>query len=245
MQEHELWLTALFNHYLPGFANWALALVGLHAANPAKPWANYMTMQFVVALILIVAALILRRRLSMDKPGGLQHVVEVVYLFVRGQSDEVVGEQGRQYVGMFATIFLFILLGNLLGVIPGFEPPTMFPPVPLGCALLVFAYYNVVGFSARGVGKYLAHFAGPVAWLAPLMVPIEIISHLSRPLSLTARLFANMFAGENVVAVFIKLTYFALPLAFIGLHMFEALVQAYIFVLLTMVYVQGAVVEEH
>ena len=219
----------------------------MHAADPAKPWANYMTMQIVVALILMAAALFLRRRLSMDKPGGFQHVVEITYLFVRGQSDEVVGDQGRKYVGMFATIFLFVLLGNLLGIIPTFEPPTMFPVVPLGCALVVFVYYNVVGVSARGIGKYLVHFAGPVLWLAPLMVPIEIISHLSRPLSLTARLFANMFAGENVIAVFIKLTYFAVPLVFIGLHMFEALIQAYIFVVLTMVYVQDAVVvvEEH
>jgi F-type H+-transporting ATPase subunit a len=102
-----------------------------------------------------------------------------------------------------------------------------------------------VGFKKNGVGKYLAHFAGPIWWMAPLMIPIEIISHLARPLSLTIRLFANMYAGEQVTLVFLSLTYLIAPAIFLGLHVFVSLLQAYIFVLLTMMYVAGAVAEEH
>jgi F-type H+-transporting ATPase subunit a len=102
-----------------------------------------------------------------------------------------------------------------------------------------------MGFREQGVGKYLAHFAGPIWWLAPLMVPIELVSHMARPLSLTIRLFANMYAGEQVTMVFLSLTYFAVPVIFMGLHVFVSLLQAYIFMLLTMIYVSGAVSHEH
>jgi F-type H+-transporting ATPase subunit a len=121
----------------------------------------------------------------------------------------------------------------------------MFAPVPLGCALLSFAYYNWAGVKAHGTGKYLAHFAGPMPIMAPLMVPIEIISHLGRLLSLTVRLYANMFAGEQVTLVFISLTYFLVPSIFMGLHIFVSFLQAFVFSLLTMIYVSGAVAEEH
>jgi F-type H+-transporting ATPase subunit a len=134
---------------------------------------------------------------------------------------------------------------NLLGVIPGFESPTMSPAVPLGCAAATFLYYNMVGIKANGPGKYLAHFAGPMPLLAPLMVPIELISHLARPLSLTIRLYANMYAGEQVTLVFLSLTYFLVPAVFMGLHVFVSLLQAYIFMLLTMMYVAGAVAHDH
>jgi F-type H+-transporting ATPase subunit a len=117
--------------------------------------------------------------------------------------------------------------------------------VPVGCALLAFLYYNVVGLRKNGLVKYAAHFAGPIWWLAPLMIPIEIIGHLARPLSLTIRLFANMYAGEQVTLVFLNLTFLAIPALFMGLHVFVALLQAYIFMLLTMIYVAGAVAEEH
>jgi F-type H+-transporting ATPase subunit a len=102
-----------------------------------------------------------------------------------------------------------------------------------------------MGFRAQGVGKYLAQFAGPMLVLAPLMIPIEIISHMARPLSLTIRLYANMFAGERVTLVFLQLTYLAIPVLFMGLHVFVAILQAYIFMLLTMIYVGGAVAHEH
>src|SRR4029077_12746506 len=125
----------------------------------------------------------------------------------------------------------------LLGVIPGFESPTMNPSVPAGCAMLVFFYYNFMGFKQMGVGKYLKHFAGPMPALAILMIPIELVSHLARPLSLTIRLFANMYAGEQVTLVFLSLTYLIAPAIFMGLHVFVSFLQAYIFALMTMMYV--------
>ena len=116
---------------------------------------------------------------------------------------------------------------------------------PAGLRAGTFLYYNLMGIQANGAGKYLAHFAGPMPLLAPLMVPIEMISHMARPLSLTIRLFANMYAGEQVTMVFLSLTYFLVPAVFMGLHVFVSLLQAYIFMLLTMMYVAGAVAHEH
>ncbi len=245
MPEHELWITALFNNYLPGIGNAALALVGLHAENPAKPWANYITVQFLVALLLVAVFAYLKPRLSVDRPGTLQHIFEVIYDFLRGQADDVVGHQGIKYIAFFGTIFLFVLTCNLIGIIPAFESPTMSPPVPLGCAVAVFLYYHLMGIKQHGIGKYLAEFAGPVPAMAPLMVPIEIISHSARLLSLTVRLYANMYAGEQVTLVFLGLTYLVAPAAFMGLHVFVSFLQAFVFALLAMIYVSGAVGEEH
>jgi F-type H+-transporting ATPase subunit a len=121
----------------------------------------------------------------------------------------------------------------------------MTPAVPLGLAVSVFFYYHWAGLRAQGLGRYLAHFAGPMPWLAPLMVPIEFISHLARPLSLTIRLFANMFAGERVTVTFLSLTFIAIPAVFMGLHVFVAFLQAFIFMLLCLIYVSGAVAHEH
>src|SRR5262249_27979253 len=145
----------------------------------------------------------------------------------------------------FGTIFFFILFNNLIGVIPGFESPTMIPSVPAGCAVAAFFYYNIVGIQANGIFKYLAHFAGPMPLLAPLMIPIELISHLARVLSLTIRLYANMFAGDMVTMVFFSLVPIGIPILFLGLHIGVSFLQTYIFVLLTTVYLAGAVAEAH
>jgi F-type H+-transporting ATPase subunit a len=243
MHETELWITKLFNEYLAGVGNALTGIVGI--APEAKPWANFVTMQIVVAAIIIVLFAMLRPRLSSDHPGKLQHTFELVYDFLREQSDEQVGHDGHKYVAYFGTIFIFILFSNLIGVIPGMEAPTMVPSVPAGCALATFFYYNIVGVQANGIVKYLAHFAGPMPLLAPLMIPIELVSHLARPLSLTIRLFANMYAGEQVTMVFLKLTFLFVPAIFMGLHVFVSFLQAYIFMLLTMMYVAGAVSHEH
>ena len=242
MQESELWLTKLFNDYLAVPGNWFLRLVGL--PYHARPWADFIVMQLLVVAILVLLVLVLRGRLSVDRPGKLQHVFELNYEFVHGQTEDQMGHDGEKYLGYFATIFLFILFCNLIGLIPGFEAPTMNPVVPLGCAAATFLYYNMVGIQANGA-KYAAHFVGPFWWLAPLMIPIEIVSHLARPLSLTIRLFANMYAGEKVTTVFLSLTYFVIPAVFMGLHLFVALMQAYIFMLLSMIYVAGASAHEH
>ena len=243
MHEPELWITRIFNDYLASLGNSLAGIVGF--APEARPWANFVVMEIVVALLIMVLFAILRPSLSADKPGQLQQTFELVYEFLSGQTEEQLGHHGGRYLGYFGTLFIFILFMNLIGVIPGFESPTMNPSVPAGCALATFLYYNVVGVQANGVLKYLAHFAGPMWWMAPLMIPIEIISHLARPLSLTIRLYANMYAGEQVTLVFLSLTYFLVPAVFMGLHVFVSLLQAYIFMLLTMMYVAGATAHEH
>lgn len=245
MQEHELWVTALLNDYLAGAANAILSWVGVEAENPARPWANFVAMEIVVSLIVIVVFALLRPRLCMDRPGRFQHVFEVLYQFLADTAEEVIGHHGRPYLSYLGTVFIFIVFSNLLGILPTFESPTMFAAVPLGCALATFTYYNLCGFRAQGVGRYLKHFAGPMPALAPLMVPVELISHLARPLSLTIRLYANMYAGEQITLAFMGLAPLIIPVAFMGLHVFVALLQAYIFTLLTAVYVGDAVQHEH
>jgi F-type H+-transporting ATPase subunit a len=243
MHETELLVTRILNNTLAGLGNSLIGLVGM--APQERPWANYVAMQLLVALIIIVVFAILRPRLSVDSPGKLQHTFELVHEFIGGQAEEQVGHDGHRYITYFGTVFIFVLFANLIGVVPGFESPTMIPSVPAGLAIATFCYYNIMGVRANGFFKYAAHFAGPIWWMAPLMVPIEIVSHMARPLSLTIRLFANMYAGEQVTGVFLKLTLLIVPALFMGLHVFVSLLQAYIFMLLTMMYVAGAVAHDH
>jgi F-type H+-transporting ATPase subunit a len=246
MGHHELWFTELLNNYLAAPAQAVLNLVGMQAADPARPWANFVAMEILVALIMVVLFALLRSSLSVDKPSKLQHVFELIYNFQREQANEIIGHHdGPKYVAFAGTLFIFVLFGNLIGVVPSFESPTMFAPVPAGCAMATFLVYNILGFASNGAG-YLKHFTGPIPWLTPLMLPIEVISHLARPMSLTIRLYANMVAGEKVTLVFLALTYFLVPAVFMGLHVFVSLIQAFIFMVLTMIYIGGAVShEEH
>lgn len=203
-----------------------------------------MVCEILVVLFVLVFFGVLRSRLSVDRPGKVQHSLELVYEFIQAQAGEVVGPTAPKYIGFFGTIFLFILFMNLIGLIPGFDSPTMYPEVPLGMAVSTFLFYHAAGLKEHGPG-YIKQFMGPMLWLAPLMLVIEIISHFARPLSLTVRLWANMFAGEQVYLTFIALTKVIIPVAFVGLHLFVSLLQAYIFMVLAMVYVGGAVSHEH
>ncbi len=243
--ESQFWLTRLFNEYLGGPLSSFLAAIGHPASDPAHPWENWIVIELLVVAIILVLFALLRSQLSADKPGKLQLTFETIYNFVAGQAHDAIEHGSGKHVPFLGTIFIFILFMNLIGVIPGLESPTMTPAVPAGLAICVFLYYHSMGFRAHGVGKYLAHFAGPMLWLAPLMVPIEIISHFARPLSLTIRLFANMFAGEKVTMTFLSLTFIGVPAVFMGLHVFVAFLQAFIFMLLAMIYVGGAVAHEH
>ena len=245
MVTHEAWITQLFNHYLAGLGNWLLALFHQTAANSEEPWADFMVMQIVVALIIVVMFALLRSRLSVNKPGSFQQLFEIVHGFVTEQAEDHVGHDTPRHAWLFHTLFLFILLSNLIGVVPGFVSPTQVIYVPAGCAILSFLYFNWVGIRKHGIVKYTAHFGGPIWWMSPLMFLIEIISTLARPLSLSIRLFANMFAGEQVTTVFLGLTYLVIPALFMGLHVFVGLLQAYVFMILTIMYVAGAVAEEH
>ena len=243
--DHEIWLTRLFNDYLAGVGNAILALFHIVPGNPARPWQNFVTMQLLVAAIVVVLFAFLRSQLSVEKPSRLQLTFEAIYNFFNRQANQYM-EHGESHLPIFGTLFIFILFSNLIGVIPGLESPTQFVYVPAGCAMLAFLYYNIQGLRHQGAWKYAKHFAGPVPWwLTPLMIPIEIASHLARPLSLTVRLYANMFAGEKLTLIFLSLTYFLGPVIFMGLHVFVSLIQAYVFALLATVYVAGAVAHEH
>jgi F-type H+-transporting ATPase subunit a len=235
----ELWLTALFNKYLAGVANGILGIFGLHAHDPAKPWENWIVMELLVVALVMIGAALVRSRLSADKPGGVQHFFETVYGFIKSTAHDAGVHHAEKFIPYFATIFLFIASMNLIGMIPAFESPTMFPWVPAGLAVVTFFYFNYWGFSTNGLG-YLKHLMGPYWWLAWLMFPIELISLFIRPLSLTVRLYGNMYAGEQVTLVFLSLTKLVIPVIFMGLHVFVALVQAYVFTMLTMIYVAGA-----
>ena len=244
MDQTEIWLTKIFNDYLAGLGNSILSIVRLPTAP--RPWTNFVSMELLVVLIVVVVFAALRAGLSVANPGKFQQTFELIYEFISGQAEDLVGHAGQRYVAFFGVLFIFVLFANLIGLIPGFESPTMYPYVPAGLAVATFLYYNAVGVQVNGLWKHLKHFAGPVWWLAPLMVLIEIMGHLSRPLSLTLRLYANMYAGEAVTGVFLNLTYLIVPALFMALHVFVALLQAYIFMALTMVYVAGSLAhEEH
>ena len=240
----QLWFTEILNHLFAAPVTALLHFLGIAPKYAAAPIPNSLAMEVLVFGFLLFLFFLVRSRLSVDDPGGLQHFFESVEGFIKNQSNEIIGHHSEGYTPFLAALLFFILFCNLLGVIPGFESPTAVPVVPLGCALCAFVYYQAQGFKHAGI-SYLKHFAGPMPALAPLMVPIELISHLARVLSLTIRLFANMFAGDMVTLVFFSLVPIGVPILFLGLHIGVSLLQTYIFVLLTTVYLAGAVAEEH
>ena len=244
MEKHELWITLLFNRLLAGPANAVLNAVHFPSPHPRHPWSDWMVCEILVVVFMLVFFGWMRGRLSVDRPGKIQHTLELAYGFFHASAEEVVGHDGPKYLAFFGTIFWFVLFMNVIGLIPGFDSPTMYAMVPLGLAVSTFFFYHSAGISVHGP-RYVKQFLGPIWWLAPLMVLIEIISHSARVLSLTVRLFANMFAGEQVYLTFIALTKVLIPVVFIGLHLFVSFLQAYIFMMLAMVYVGGAVSHEH
>ena len=240
----QLWITALLNKHFAGVANAILNAVHVPARYPQAPITNYVAMELLVFVLLLLTFVVLRMRLSVDDPGPLQQTFEGIESFVSQQGHEVIGHGYEQYTSYLATLGIFILVSNLIGLIPGFETPTGIPSVPLGLALVTWFYYHMHGIRRNGF-KYINHFLGPVWWLAPLMFLIEVASHLARILSLTIRLFANMFASDMVILVFFSLIPLVIPLPFILLHVGVSIIQTYIFVLLATVYIGEAVAHEH
>ena len=240
---HQLWVTAFLNKYFAGIANAILGLFHLHPAHPQAPITDYVAMQIVVFLLLVLVFVLVRMSLSVENPGPLQLVFEGVYGMIDQQGQEVIGHGHARFTNYLVTLGIFILTCNLIGLIPGFEAPTAIPSVPLGCAVVTWIYYHYHGIRQNGPG-YIKHFLGPVWWLAPLMFVIEVASHLARILSLTVRLFANMFAGDMVTLVFFSLFPIAIPVVFMGLHLGVSFIQTYIFVLLATVYIGEAVAHE-
>jgi F-type H+-transporting ATPase subunit a len=241
----QLPLTAFLNKLLAEPVTGLLRSLHIEPAHPATPISNAVAMEILVVVILFLLFLLVRSRLSVENPGTLQHVFELLHGFIDDQGHQIIGHHHEPYTAFVATIFVFVLSCNLLGLVPWFESPTANPAVPLGIAICSFVYYNFHGIKKQGAIGYAKHFAGPIWWLAWLMVPIEVISNLARLMSLTIRLYANMFAGDMVTLVFFSLVPLMIPVAFLGLHIFVSLLQAYIFALLTLVYLQGAVAEEH
>jgi F-type H+-transporting ATPase subunit a len=243
--EHQIWFTAILNKLLGGVVTPLLVKIGQAPSDPAAPIPDYVAMQVLVVFLLVVGVVILRRSLSVENPGKFQQVMEVVVQFVQGMSEEIIGHGSGRYVAMLGTLGLFVLLCNLLGLIPTLQTPTGNIHVTLGCAVAAFLYYNFQGFRQQGVIGYLRHLCGPMLGIAILMFPIEVIGNLGRLLSLSVRLYANMMVGDLLETVFGGLVPILVPAVFMGLHAFVSLLQAYIFMLLPAVYISLAVSEEH
>lgn len=211
-------------------------LTGLHAPD-----------YFVILALIMLSTLALffaaTRRLSEDRPGVLQQVMEITVELLNKFLRDVIGHNGPKYLPVVGTFAVLILISNLIGLVPGFMPPTGNIIVTLSLGLTSFLVYNVAGFVVQGPA-YLKHFAGPVWWLAVLFVPIEIVSHLARPMSLGIRLFGNIFGDHQVGGVFLSLVPPILPIPFILLGIFVAFVQTLVFSLLSMIYIAQAV-EHH
>jgi F-type H+-transporting ATPase subunit a len=201
------------------------------------------TYGWFVVVLLAVLSFVATRNIQVY-PGRLQNVMEVIIEGLHGLLLETMGEHGKKFFPLIATLGLFILISSLIGIIPGFESPTANINTNAAMALTVFFMTHIVGVMTHGF-KYLKQFLGPVWWLIPLMLPIEIISHLSRPLSLTFRLFGNIAGEDIVLLVVLLLVPLLVPLPIMFLMIFTSVVQTLVFMLLAMMYISGAMEEGH
>jgi F-type H+-transporting ATPase subunit a len=238
-------ITRLLNHLFGGAVAALLQAVGVHPANPAAPINDTFALELLVAGGLIAFFILVRLTLSVEKPNPAQQVAELINEFTGSNGEQIIGHGYERFQAFVTCVFLFVVINNLLGLIPGIVTPTSAPVVPLGIALCTFVYYHFYGFREQGFVGYMKHFAGPIWWIAPLLFPIEIVSHFARIMSLTIRLYANMFASDLVTLVFFSLVPIAIPTIFLGLHAAVSLIQAYVFMLLAMIYLSQAVAHEH
>jgi len=276
MEEHVLAVTRFVNHILGPVAAALLSRLHIQPANPETPLPQHVLMAIIAVLLGTVFALVVRSRLSVEKPGALQQVAEMLLtnpleFGIRDLLVENVGHEGVRYVPFVGAISIFILISNLMAIFPFFVAPTGTVTVPLACATLTFLYFNWQGTRHHGLGGYLKTFAGSPhgvgGWLlALLLFPVEIISTTARLLSLTVRLWANMFASDLIYVIFLGLLGggaafgwskspvlgvilgvfpTVIPIAFIALHIFVSVVQAYVFTVLPSVYLGLATSDEH
>jgi len=213
----------------------------LFLENPYFP--PHVTYTWFIMLSFILVAFLATRRLSIY-PGRFQHVMELIIDGINQGMISTMGEGGRRYFPLIGTLALFILVANLLGIIPGFESPTSNLNTTVSMALVVFVMTHVVGIRVHGF-KYVKQFMGPVWWLTPIMMPIEIVSHLSRPLSLSVRLFGNIMGEDLVLAIVLILIPFLVPLPLFVLMIFTSIIQTMVFVILSMMYISMAMEEAH
>lgn len=276
MEEHIKQLTGWVNHLLGSEALRLLHALHIQPADYDHPIPEYVVMSLIVLVIGTILALLLRSRLSVERPGGFQQAAELLLtnsmgFGIKDLLEENVGHGAEKFIAFTGTISVFILLANLLGLFPTFSSPTTFKEVPLACAVLTFLYFNWQGIRHHGAGRYLLTFGGSpkhiADWfLAILLLPVELLSTSARVLSLTVRLWANIFASDLLYAIFlsllVKLTLFGwekfaplgaalavlpvvIPLAFIALHIFVAFIQAYVFTVLPAIYIGMATADEH
>ena len=222
-----------------------LQAIGVHPARPGAPITDGFALELLVALGLIAFFLLVRATLSVEKPNPAQQIAEMIHEFTGNNGEQIIGHGYERFQAFVTCIFLFVVLNNLLGLIPGLDTPTAAPYIPLGIAVPTFLYYHYFGFKEQGFVGYMKHFAGPIWWIAWLLFPIEIISHFARIMSLTIRLYANMFASDLVTLVFFSLFPLAIPALFLGLHAAVSIIQAYVFMLLAMIYLSQAVAHDH
>ena len=241
--EHSLFIVEFVNKLLGKPVVSLLAWAGIPVKNPQAPIPDYIVMCFIVAILLIILLGWASRRLSII-PSKRQSVLELIVQAFEGQIVEIIGEQGKKFLPVIATLGIFIFTSNLIGLAPGLMSPTSKINVTLGCGLCVFVYYHWQGIKAQGLLKYLKHFTGPTPALAPLLMPIEIISHFSRPCSLALRLFGNIFSEEMLIVIIASIIPFVLPLPFMVVALFTATIQSFVFVLLSCIYISGAVSHE-
>lgn len=214
-------------------------------------WVLTFLSSFVVFLVIVVLSLLVSRSLKREKDAivpserlTFRNIIELFIEWFLGVMKGVIGERAERFFPLIGSLFIYIFLCNLLGFIPGLVSPTTVITTNLACALIVFFYYNYVGIREKGFLGYLRHFLGPVIWLAPLFFFIELTSHLVRPISLSVRLYGNMVGDHMVIDIFSGLVPLVIPIFFIVLGLFISFIQAFVFAILSTVYIALAVEHE-
>jgi len=239
MAEHRF----LIVDWVNGLIRWVAGLIGVTLQPDAIP--THVVMAFIVTLIIIVFFKKTVKKPSLF-PSKMQSFLEMLYNFFRSLVDDVIGHEGRRFIPVLGTLGLFIAVSNLIGLLPEMESPTAKTNTTVGCAIFVFLYYHYQGVRKHGLWGYIRTFMGPVWWLAWLFLPIEIVSHISRPLSLSMRLFGNIYGEDQVIIIISTYLFsFILPIPVMALAIFTSLLQAFIFVMLSTIYLAGAMESEH
>jgi F-type H+-transporting ATPase subunit a len=207
---------------------------------------DHVVMALLVLLLSCIIFPLASRRISKDNPGNFQQFLELIVAGLKGLLNDIIGAHSERFLYVIGGFAVFIFVSNLFGLFFFLQPPTSNVNTTFALSLTAFLYYNFQGIRAQGVGHYLAHFAGPIWWLAPLMFPIEVIGHFARILSLGMRLFGNIFGEHTATGIFMGMLPFVIPWPMMGLGIFGAFLQTFVFIMLTMVYIGGAVAtEEH
>lgn len=276
MEEQLSAVTHWFNHVFGPTALRFLHALHIQPKDFERPIPEYVVMSLVVLVLCTILALILRWRLSVERPGAMQQVAELLLsnpmgFGIKDLLEENVGHEAHRFIAFTGSVSIFILFSNLLSLFPAFHSPTAVAIVPLACAIVTFIYFNYQGFRHHGIGGYLMTFAGSPhdvsGWiLAVLLFPVEIISTTARILSLTVRLWANIFASDLIYMIFLGLLLGPMewawskspilgiafgvfpafvPIVFVALHIFVSVIQAYVFTVLPSIYIGTAIADEH